>query len=95
MWRVHRKEVAEAVNDFCQYCDSTPVDSEEFSRLYERVELLRFYLNEEQCNRVNEKHEQEMNRRFEAGGTRFTGRNLQPDPRMNESYFWDSQAVIR
>lgn len=95
MPRVNREKVAEAVDEFCRCCDSTPVDSEEFARLYERVGHLRFYLNEEQCNRVNEKHDQEMNRRFEAGGTRIRGRNLRPDPRMDESYFWHSQPFVR
>ena len=89
MPRVHREEVAAAVDTFCECCDAKPIDSEEFARLYERVRRLAFYLDSEQCRRVNEKHEQEMDRRLESGGTKITGRNLQPDPRMNESYFWD------
>ena len=89
MPRVHREEVAAAVDAFCEYCDSTPIDGEEFARLYERLERLTFYLNDEQCHRVNEKHEQEMERRFASGESIFTGRNLKPDPRMNESCFWD------
>ena len=94
MPRVHREEVAEVVNDFCRCCESTPVDAEEFARLYERVKLFRFYFNEEQCYRVNEKHEQEMDRRRVSSGTVFTERELKPDPRMNESYFWDSQTNL-
>ena len=89
MPRKDKGEVASAVDAFCEHCDSTPIDGEEFARLYERVEHLSFYLNDEQCHRVNEKHEQEMERRFASGGIRFSGRNLQPDPRMNASYFWD------
>ena len=89
MPRVDKVEVEAAVDAFCEYCDSAFVDGQEFGRLYERVERLAFYLNDEQCDRVNEKHEQEMERRLASGGIRITGRNLQPDPRMNASYFWD------
>ena len=89
MPRVDEGEVAAAVDAFCEYCDSLLIDAEEFERLYERIKRLAFYLNDEQCRRVNEKHEQEMERRAESGGVRITGRNLQPDPRMNASYFWD------
>ena len=87
--RRHEEEVAATVDAFCEYCESTPIDGQEFERLYQRVKHLAFYLNDEQCHRINEKHEQEMERRFASGGIRITGRNLQPDPLMNESYFWD------
>ena len=87
--RRHEEEVAATVDAFCEYCESTPIDGQEFERLYESVKRLAFYLNDEQCDRVNEKHEQEMERRFASGGIRITGRNFQPDPLMNESYFWD------
>lgn len=87
MPRVHKGEVVTAVEAFCEYCESNRTDSEEFARLYESVKRLSFYLNDEQCHRVNEKHEQEMERRFEAGGAKFPERKLRPDPRMNESYF--------
>lgn len=94
MPRVDRAEVAAAVDDFCRCCDSTPVDGEEFARLYDRVKLFRFYLNAEQCRRVNEKYGQEMDRRLASGGAKITGRDLKPDPQMNESYFWDSQSNL-
>ena len=94
MPRVHREEVAEAVDAFCECRDTTPIDGMEVERLYKKVDRLAFYLNHEQCHRVNEKHEQEMEHRFESDGIRITGRNLQPDPRMNESYFWDSQSNL-
>ena len=89
MPRVDEGEVAAAVDAFCEYCDSLLVEAEEFERLYERIKRLAFYLDDEQCCRVNEKHEQEMERRTESGGVRITGRNLKPDPRMNASYFLD------
>ena len=94
MPREHRGEVAATVAAFCECCDSAPVDREKFARLYGRVKRLAFYLNDEQCRRVNEKHEQEMDHRFASDGFKITERNLQPDPRMNESYFWDSQTSI-
>lgn len=87
--RVDKGEVADAVDAFCEYCDSLPVEADEFERLYKRIRRLAFYLNAEQCRRVNEKHEQEMERRTESGGVIITGRNLKPDPRMNASYFRD------
>ena len=90
MPRIHKGEVAAAVDAFCDHCDSTPVDGVEFARLYERVKRLAFYLNEEQCHRVNEKHEQEMERRLESGGIAIRDREIRPDPRMNGSYFWDA-----
>ena len=87
--RRHKGEVAATVDAFCEYCESTPIDGQEFERLYERVKRLAFYLNDEQCHRVNEKLEQDIERRRASGESIFTGRNLKPDPRMNESYFWD------
>ena len=87
--RVDKREVAAAVDAFCEYCDSVPIKADEFERLYEIIRRLAFYLNDEQCCRVNEKHEQEMERRTESAGVRITGRNLQPNPRMDASYFWD------
>ena len=89
MPRVYRGEVARSVDAFCENCHSPPIDGEEFTKLYEKVKSLEFYLNDEQCNRVNQNHEQEMERRLESGGTRFIRRNLEPNPRMDDSYFWD------
>ena len=89
MPRVDKSEVAAAVGDFCECCDTRPIDGEQFSRLRRRVERFAFYLNEEQCHRVNEKYEQEMDRRLAEGGIAVRGRELQPDPRMNKSYFTD------
>ena len=89
MRRVYRGEVARSVDAFCEYCQSPPIDGEEFAKLYEKVKSLEFYLNDEQCSRVNHNHEQEMERRLESGGTRILGRSLKPDPRMDDSYFWD------
>ena len=89
MPRVYRSEVATAVNALCEYGQSSQADGEDFEELYERVKGLEFYLNEEQCNRVNHKHEQEMECRLETGGTRFFRRNLEPNSSMDDSYFRD------
>ena len=89
MPRVYRSEVAAAVDAFCEYCQFSHTDGAEFERLYEGVKGLEFYLNEDQCSRVNNEHEQEMERRLEAGGIRIIRRNLEPSPRMDDSYFWE------
>ena len=89
MPRVYRGEVARSVDAFCEYCESPSIDGGEFEKLYEKVKSLEFYLNDEQCSRVNQNHEQEMERRLESGGTRFIRRNLEPNPRMDDSYFRD------
>ena len=72
MPRVRKAEVESAVNGFCQYCESESVDGEVFARLHRRVKRLEFYLDEEQCRRVNESYQQEMDRRFAAGGFKLT-----------------------
>ena len=53
-----------------------------------------FYLNAEQHHRVNEKLEQDIERRQASGESIFTGRNLKPDHLMNESYFWNPYPNI-
>ena len=89
MPRVRKAEVESTVNGFCEYCQSEHVDGEAFARLHSRVKRLEFYLDEEQCRRVNEAYEQEMDRRFAAGGMKLSERDLRPNPEMNNSYFWD------
>ena len=89
MPRVRKAEVESAVNGFCEYCQSGSVDGEAFARLHSRVKRLEFYLHEEQCRRVNEAYEQEMDRRFAAGGFRLSERGLRPNSEMNSSYFSD------
>ena len=89
MPRVYRGEVTRSVDAFCEYCESPSIDGREFEKLYEKVKTLEFYLNDEQCCRVNKNHEQEMERRLVSGGTRFIRRNLEPSPQMDDSYFWD------
>ena len=89
MPRVRRQEVEDAVQAFCEYSGLEDNDGEEWARRDDNVETLRFYLNEEQCHRVNESYEQEMDRRLRSGGLRMF-RTLQPNPDVNDSYFWES-----
>ena len=88
--RVQRQEVEEAVRDFCVYSGIEGNDGEEWSRRNNRVEGLSFYLNEEQCDRVNQAYENEMDSRLESGRLKVTRKRLQSDPAMNCSYFLDS-----
>ena len=85
--RVSRTIVEEAWRAFLACCEAEYVDGEEFSRTYNQVRELAFYLDDNQCRLVNECHENEMLSRFEGGGMRVIEAPLQPDPNMNESYF--------
>lgn len=85
--QVSRTKVEDAVNTFCRYCDAENVDGEVWSQANDAVERLAFYLNADQCQRVNESYDSEMRRRLESGGIALHRRALKPDPRMDESYF--------
>ena len=89
--RVYRDDVEAAVSAFCSCCEGDEVDGEEFGRTHDAVLRLAFYLNDDQCQRVNASYEKEMRRRLESGGISISGRHLRPDPRMNASYFWGSE----
>ena len=66
--QVSRTEMDETVHTFCNYCEAENIDGETWSRAYDAVKRLAFYLNEEQCQRVNEGREREMRRRLRSGG---------------------------
>ncbi len=85
--QVHREDVESAVHDFSACCEAEPVDGVRFSRTLKRVEGFAFYLDEAQCQIVNDHYESEMRRRFESGGLRLQRNPLQPHPDMNDSYF--------
>ena len=89
MPRISRQEVEDAVQAFCEYSEIEGNDGEEWARRNSRVEELRFYLTEEQCNKVNESYEKEMQRRFESGWIRANRNPLRPHPDMNDTYYWD------
>ena len=90
MPRVSRQEIEDAVREFCEYSGIEGNDSEEWARRNRRVEGLSFYLDEEQCNRVNEAYEKQMDSRLESGGIKLVRERLKPDPDMDDSYFWDN-----
>ena len=85
--RVRKEDVESAVRDFTACCEAEPVDGGRFSRTLKRVEGFAFYLDEAQCQIVNNHYESEMRRRFESGGLRLPRTPLQPHPGMNDSYF--------
>ena len=89
MPRVSRQEVEDAVRLFCEYSAVEGNDGEEWERRNRRVEGFRFYLNEEQCDRVNESYEKEMDSRLASGGTKLNRKRLRPDPNMEDSHFWE------
>ena len=89
MPRVSRQEVEDAVRMFCKYSAIEGNDGEEWARRSRQVEGLGFYLNEEQCDRVNEAYETEMDSRLASGGLKLIRERLQPDPDMDDSYFWE------
>ena len=88
--RVGRHEVESAVRAFCEYSGIEGNDGEEWARRDRVVEGLAFYLDQEQCDRVNEAYEEEMDARLRAGGLKLGRERLRPHPDMDESYFWDS-----
>ena len=90
MPRVWRQEVEETVQAFCEYSGVEGNDGEEWARRDRAVERFAFYLNQEQCDRVNEAYEREMECRWESAGFRTMRDGLQPNPDMDESYFRDS-----
>lgn len=88
--RVSRQEVEDAVREFCEYSGIKDNDGVEWARRNRRVEGLSFYFDEEQCNKVNEAYEKEMDSRLETGEIKMLRGPLKPDPDMDDSYFWDN-----
>ena len=94
MPRVWRQAVEDAVQAFCEYSALEGNDGEEWARRNRDVERLRFYLNQEQCDRVNEAYEKEMDSRFASDGIKTIRNGLRPHPDMEDSYFWDSEGSV-
>ncbi len=91
MPRVWRHEVEYAVQAFCDYTGIEDKNGREWGERWDRVEGYQFYLDGEQCSRVNESYKVEMDSRKKSGG--FVLINypiLQPHPDMNDTYFLDS-----
>ena len=89
MPRVWRQDVEDAVGAFCECSGIEDGVGEEWARWNEKVRELRFYLSQEQCDRVNESYAREMESRHESGSLMIVRDALQPDPNMSDSYFLD------
>ena len=89
---VSRHEVEDAVRAFCAYSGIQGNDGEEWAGLNRVVEGLSFYLDQEQCDRVNSAYEKEMDVRLEAGGIKLMRTRLQPNTDMDDSYFEDNEV---
>ena len=63
------------------------VNGEDFARTHDRVKALAFYLDDSQCQLVNDAYANEMRRRFEAGGISISEVPLRPHADMNDSHF--------
>lgn len=87
--RIYRQEVEEAVQTFFECSGIEDDNGEEWANNLNRVKKLAFYLNEEQCQRVNMAYEKEMSLRQSLGTPIIVRSPLQPNPDMNDSYFID------
>ena len=87
MPRVSRQDVEDAVNCFCDYSGIDGNDGAEWSTRNSRVEAFGFYLSEEQCDRVNEAYETEMDARLKSDGLKMLRERLKTNPDMDDSYF--------
>ena len=88
MPQVSRKAVEDAVHAFCEFSGAEDNNGEEWAKRYDQVNKLAFYLNEEQCIRVNEAYNREMDSRWASGVAVLSSPPLQPNPDMNESFFF-------
>lgn len=87
MPKVHKSDIEAAVDDFCATCLGDTVDSERFALAHGRVRKLAFYLNEVQCQRVNDCYANEMHRRRAAGENTVSSSPLRAHPDMDDSHF--------
>ena len=79
--------VEQAVSAFCSVCDSDRMDWRQYHRARSAVEKVEFYLNDEQCERLNA-----SNRRVQYSGRSrriqsALNHQFQPEVEMNDSYF--------
>ena len=85
--RIDRHAVEQAVSAFCSVCDSDRMDWHQYHRTRSAVEKIEFYLNDEQCERLND-----SNGRVEYNGRSprlrlLLSHQFLPDVEMNDSYF--------
>lgn len=86
---VKRSEVEATVAAFHDASAADPVEGEAFARTHDAVKAISFYLDEAQCQEVNDLYGDEQNRRLEGGGIAIRELPLRPDPQMNDSYFME------
>jgi len=67
-------------------------DLEAFDRANRAVEEIEFYLNQDQCNAVNDAREAVAGRRWVEDHLRRQFVPVAPDPAMDDSYFVDRRA---
>lgn len=85
--RVRRQVVIDAITRLEASLESeTPA---EFSKAFDAVKRLSFYLSEQQCQRVNEMTKAEQDRRMAAGYMTIVWETLKLNPEMDDSYFSD------
>ena len=87
MPNISRTEVEEAVQSYCDNSGRGDIEDEVWLRLDEQVRDLGFYLNLDQCLRVNSAYESEMRNRGMHDETLHHREPVQPNPYMNDSYF--------
>ena len=90
MPRVWQQQIEDAVQAFCEYSENEEYDGEEWARRNEQVVSFKFYLNQDQCDRVNESFERVMDRRLDSGSMKIIREPFQQDPDLDESYFWEN-----
>lgn len=68
-------------------------DLEAFDRANRAVTDIEFYLNQEQCDQVNDAREAVAGREWQADNLRRQFVPVAPDPAMDESYFIDRRST--
>jgi DisA bacterial checkpoint controller nucleotide-binding len=84
--RIRRADVTAAVEQV-RTIAAGPLDAEAFSRAWDSVKELAFYLDERQCAELNALYDEHQNARFAAGGIALRETPLASQPEMNESFF--------
>ena len=87
MPRVRREDVEETVQLYYENSGKEGSIPELWARLNDVVQHYAFYLNQDQCERVNRAYEAEWDLRFKHGNIRMTRKPLAPNPNMDDSYF--------
>lgn len=86
--RLRRATVQRAV-DRLVAASAEGEDSDRFLRADKAVEAIEFYLNQEQCDAVNEAREAVEGRQWDQARVRRQYIPIAPDPAMDDSYFVD------